>query len=78
MKKTHTFKNYTIDGIEDTYNMKISVKDYILTITEIWEDSKIETKYLLEESMIGLTEKEALDFLSQYFAMTIELEEMGK
>jgi hypothetical protein len=77
MKKTHTFKNYVIDGIEETYNMKVSVKDYILTITETFEENrKEETKYLLEEISQGISKEEAEEYLLQFFSMTIELEEI--
>jgi hypothetical protein len=70
MKKTHTFKNFAIDGIEDTYNVKVKVANWELTI-DVDGDK---TKYLLEEESQGITKEEALNYLQQYFEMTIELE----
>jgi hypothetical protein len=71
MKKTYTFKNYQVDGIEDLYNVKIKVNHWEMTI----ECDGEKTTYLLEEESQGLTKEQALNFVQQYFECSIDLEE---
>ena len=72
MKKTHTFKNYQVDGIEETYNVKVKISNWEMII----DCDGDKTKYLLEEESQGITKEEALNYVQQYFEMTIELEEI--
>jgi hypothetical protein len=70
MKKTHTFKNYQVAGIEDTYFVKVKVTNWELTI-DVDGDK---TKYLLEEESQGISKEQALEYINEFFEMTIELE----
>jgi hypothetical protein len=70
IKKTHTFKDFVIDGIADTYNIKVKVDHWKLIIDV---DGSKET-YLLKEESHGISREQALEYIQQCFEMSIELE----
>jgi hypothetical protein len=75
IKKSHTFKSYQVAGLEDIYNMKVVVKDYVLTITMTDQNGYKEiSKYKLDNSLPGITKEQAENYLAQFFEMTIDLE----
>ena len=72
MKKSFTFKNYEVAGIEDTYNMQVKINHWELTIIE---DGRKTVYMLEEENTQGITKEQAIDFVEAYMSMSIELEE---
>ncbi|WP_121605968.1 hypothetical protein [Virgibacillus sp. Bac332] len=78
MAKTRTFKNFQIDGIEETYNYIVSVKEYILTIKELDDDNKVYKthKYKLVNKMNEISRDKAISILNDYNKCCLEYEEL--
>jgi hypothetical protein len=72
MKKSFTFKNYEVAGIEDTYDMQVKINHWELTIIE---DGRKTVYMLEEENTQGITKEQAIEFVEAYMSMSIELEE---
>ena len=72
MKKSFTFKNYEVAGIEDTYDLQVKINHWELTIIE---DGRKTVYMLEEENTQGITKEQAIEFVEAYMSMSIELEE---
>ena len=75
MKKIHLFKNYEAEGMEETYNIRVKVKDYKLIIELLDENMKTyeENIHVMDEVKSKLSEHEALNYIDLLMKCKLEL-----
>jgi len=75
MKRTHLFKNYEAEGMEEIYIIRVKVKDYRLTIELLDENMKAyeENIHVMDEVKNKLSEHEALNYIDLFMKCELEL-----